>query len=527
MGWRDSAEASADRTLVPPTSDRTVVPTTGPALSPEMQAIMQQMQLLTAEIQGLREEVAQLRQENAQLKEQMNQQQAENAQLKTENAQLRAELEAYRSGKVKPGAEVSLSDGNVPPVATNDGATPQLTNPESTVAPQMEKREIPDLDAVVRTPFMNNLGRSEVNAILKDELKGYKEASETKEFDPGSREEFLNKVAKAYSGEDVKLNDLIKSDKELAWAEEIASTVENGGENGNGDNFPRTTKQITVQKSEEKKAEIEKTPEAVAKHPVLDETKTEPAKTEVETLSQPAQPKEEKSVDMADPKKDQLTPSEEKQPVVASENQMTPAQVKEMIRDFFQELEKNGYSLQKADVVVQKVASAEIETKTTKKKEQVQKKQETAKKLVEKTEKLSKKKDTLTKAQREFVQSHLGLQGIDLNQKQDGFVYKDDGQELSDYAIKQVVGHETKGKYATKTGLIQLFQKLHTLDKEVAAQYGFEFKEVKVAQATVKRSRKSSAVQKTQISKTTAEKSSTSQNVSGQMVDKFLKSSRN
>lgn len=262
MGWGNSVEASADRTVVPPTSDRTVVPPTGPALSPEMQAIMQQMQLLTAEIQGLREEVAQLRQENAQLKEQMLQQQAENAQLKAENDQLRAELEAYRSGKVKPGAEVSLS---VPPVTTNDNIPPAPSVPTdskdsaepvgtgSTPATQKtETKEIPDLDAVVRTPFMNNLGRSEVNAILKDELKGYKEASETKEFDPGSREEFLNKVAKAYSGEDVKLNDLIKSDKELAWAEEIASTVENGGENGNGDNFPRTTKEITVRESDEK-----------------------------------------------------------------------------------------------------------------------------------------------------------------------------------------------------------------------------------------------------------------------------------
>ncbi len=254
MGWGNSPEAGADRTVVPPTADRTVVPPTGPALSPEMQAIMQQMQLLRAEIQGLREEVAQLRQENAQLKEQMKQQQAENAQLKAENAQLKAELEAYRSGKVKPGMEVSPSDGMVPPVATNNGATSQQTNPESTpTKPQTEKREIPDLDAVVRTPFMNNLGRSEVNAILEDELSGYKEAKDTKEFEPGSREEFLNKVAKVYSGkEEGKLNNLIISDKELTWANEIARVVENGGENGNGDNFPKTTKEIIVQESQKK-----------------------------------------------------------------------------------------------------------------------------------------------------------------------------------------------------------------------------------------------------------------------------------
>ena len=238
MGWGNSPEAGADRTVVPPTADRTMVPPTGPALSPEMQAIMQQMQLLRAEIQGLRAEVEQLRQEKEQLKEQI--------------VQLKAENEALRSGKMK------VDDTKVPPsiepsVATNDGATPAPQNPGATVAPKTEKREVPDLDAVVRTPFMNNLGRSEVNAILKDELSGYKEASEAEEFKPGSREEFLNKVAKVYSGkEEVKLNNLIKSDKELAWAEEIARTVENGGENGNGDNFPRTTKEITVQKSDEK-----------------------------------------------------------------------------------------------------------------------------------------------------------------------------------------------------------------------------------------------------------------------------------
>lgn len=513
MGWGNSVEASADRTVVPPTADRTVVPPTGPALSPEMQAIMQQMQLLTAEIQGLREEVAQLRQENAQLKEQMLQQQAENDKLKSENDKLRAELEAYRSGKVKP--EV-INEAEQPKTAAED------------VKPiEQNKKEFsfPDLN---KLGSLNNLNETMARNIMDDDVPGFKEtASMTPEqLAQSPKAQFFNKVRSAYStGEKpAGLNDLIQTSEQAGWAEELAHAVEND----NGNNVPRITKDLIVtSKSEVEKPEISKTPETVVQTPVVDATKTEPAKTEVETLSQSAPTKEEKTVDAVEPKKDQLTPAEEKQPVVASENQMTPAQVKEMIRDFFQELEKNGYSLQKADVVVQKVASAEIETKTTKKKEQVQKKQETAKKLVEKTEKLSKKKDTLTKAQREFVQSHLGLQGIDLNKKQDGFVYKDDGQELSDHAIKQVVGHETKGKYATKTGLIELFQKLHTLDKEVAAQYGFEFKEVKVAQATVKRSRKSSAVQKTQISKTTAEKSSTSQNVSGQMVDKFLKSSRN
>ena len=236
MGWGNPA-VSADKTIVPPTADRTVVPPTGSAMSPEMQAIMQQMQVLTAEIRGLREEINLLKQENTQLKEQI--------------VQLKAENEALRSGKMK------VDDTKVPPsiepsVATNDGGTPAPVNAEATVAPKTEKREIPDLDAVVRTPFMNNLGRSEVNAILEDELQGYKEAKENKNPEQGSREEFLNKVAEAYSGKDVKLNDLIKSDKELAWAEEIASTVENGGENGNGDNFPRTTKEITVQKSDEK-----------------------------------------------------------------------------------------------------------------------------------------------------------------------------------------------------------------------------------------------------------------------------------
>ncbi len=515
MGWDKTSETNADRTVVPPTADRTVVPPTGPALSPEMQAIMQQMQLLTAEIQGLREEVGQLRQENAQLKEQMNQLQTENAQLKTENAQLRAELESYRSGKVKP--EV-ISEAEQPKTAAED------------VKPiEQNKKEFsfPDLN---KLGSLNNLNETMARNIMDDDVPGFKEtASMTPEqLAQSPKAQFFNKVRSAYStGEKpAGLNDLIQTSEQAGWAEELAHAVEND----NGNNVPRITKDLIVtSKSEVEKTEISKTPETVVQTPVVDATKTEPAKTEVETPSQSAPVKEVKSVDVAEPKKDQLTPSEEKQAVVASEdskpNQMTPAQVKEMIRDFFQELEKNGYSLQKADVVVQKVASAEIKTKTSKKKEQVQKKQETAKKLVEKTEKLSEQKDTLTKAQREFVQSHLGLQGIDLNKKQDGFVYKDDGQELSDHAIKQVVGHETKGKYATKTGLIELFQKLHTLDKEVAAKYGFEFKEVKVAQATVQRSRKSSAVQKTQTSKTTAEKSSTSQNVSGQMMDKFLKSS--
>ncbi|MBE6446070.1 MAG: hypothetical protein E7021_01505 [Alphaproteobacteria bacterium] len=482
MGWGNPA-VSADKTIVPPTADRTVVPPTGSAMSPEMQAIMQQMQVLTAEIRGLREEINLLKQENTQLKEQI--------------VQLKAENEALRSGKMK------VDDTKVPPsiepsVATNGGGTPAPVNAEATVAPKTEKREIPDLDAVVRTPFMNNLGRSEVNAILEDELQGYKEAKENNNPEQGSREEFLNKVAEAYSGKDVKLNDLIKSDKELAWAEEIASTVENGGENGNGDNFPRTTKEITVQKSDEK----EDPQPTVQKQP---DDNNPPSVDQAETVGD----------------NDKLKPESQFEEIKAGieKQQLSKQQTKQLLSAV---IKAGGYVSEDANikVIVEMIGEGKISVSD--------KKQAEAKKLVEKTEKLSKKKDTLTKAQREFVQSHIALQGIDLNKRQDGFVYKDDGQELSDYAIKQVVGHETKGKYATKTGLIELFQKLHTLDKEVAAQYGFEFKEVKTSTIQKTRTRKATSTQKTTVSQSKAKKDNRGNGeVSNPILDNFMRGSRN
>jgi len=333
---------------------------------------------------------------------------------------------------------------------------------------------------------------------LEDELQGYKEAKENNNPEQGSREEFLNKVAEAYSGKDVKLNDLIKSDKELAWAEEIASTVENGGENGNGDNFPRTTKEITVQKSDEK----EDPQPTVQKQP---DDNNPPSVDQAETVGD----------------NDKLKPESQFEEIKAGieKQQLSKQQTKQLLSAV---IKAGGYVSEDANikVIVEMIGEGKISVSD--------KKQAEAKKLVEKTEKLSKKKDTLTKAQREFVQSHIALQGIDLNKRQDGFVYKDDGQELSDYAIKQVVGHETKGKYATKTGLIELFQKLHTLDKEVAAQYGFEFKEVKTSTIQKTRTRKATSTQKTTVSQSKAKKDNRGNGeVSNPILDNFMRGSRN
>ncbi len=494
LGWQQDGNVHAQQ------NQSVVQPQTMAQPQSEMAQMMAMMQQMKAQLDIMKAEIAQLRADNAQLRQELAARDEEMKQLRQENAQLRAQNEALlaqqqaKGNSQQPQAPISqdVPQASQKPTAVQEPVKPVPENTETNQPPvppttkvedhKTEERDVPDLEAVAKSVFMNNLNRSMTHEILKDELKGYADAQLKKpeELQPDSREAFLNTVGNAYaSGKVDGLNDLIKSDKELAWANEIAHTVEVGGENGNGDNFPRIKKNIEITGYEGEKSTVAQK-QSIQKDndakPDVVPKKTDEQKPTEEFVKDPSVQSPD-SLKVENQQLKERLAQVEKQYLEISGNQKELSGTQKELFGLLKEIAeatKTGKLVEPTDAQIEAVQKTVGSDSA-----------EQAESLKNNVKEHNKKNKDLTDEQAAFVQRHPGLQGISLNQEEK-FVFLDNGEEVSKDELKRIVGADKanqelapkakvqaeKSTYAKAGNLKKLFKKLSTLEPEVAAKYG-------------------------------------------------------